>query len=91
MDGSEWREYILQVYATRRATEGRKLRNHMAPACDPEGDRDHAERARIRESLRKDSCRVAFLEAVPPTRNRSVTARRAILLPATGSRSCSLS
>lgn len=64
---SERREYALQLFAARRVAEVRELRERAAGLdAELKAARDRGERARIRETLRKDTRRLGFLEAVPP-------------------------
>jgi len=71
-DGNGWlpaerRELLLQVFAARRVEEVRELRERVArqqAGLKAAGGR--AERAAVREALRTDSCRLEFLEAIPP-------------------------
>lgn len=64
---SELREHSLTVFAARRVTEVRELRERVAARqAEIEGARDRSERAAVREALGKDTRRLEFLEAIPP-------------------------
>lgn len=64
---SERREYALQLFAARRVTEVRELREHVTgQRAELTAAKDRAERTRIRDDLRKNTQRLEFLEAIPP-------------------------
>jgi hypothetical protein len=64
---AERREFFLQVFAARRVEEVRELRERVARRqAGLKAAQGRAERDPIRDALRKDSCRLEFLEAIPP-------------------------
>jgi hypothetical protein len=64
---SERRETALTLFAARRVTEVRELRERVtARRAELEEAKGRSERAPLREELRKDSRRLEFLEAIPP-------------------------
>lgn len=64
---AERRELSLQVFAARRVTEVHELRERVArQQADLKATKGRAERAPIRDALRKDGRRLEFLEAIPP-------------------------
>jgi hypothetical protein len=64
---SERREYALDIFAGRRNTEVRELRDQVkARQAELNAAKDLAERAQVRSTLRKATGRLEFLEAIPP-------------------------
>ena len=64
---SERREYALDLFAARRVTEVRQLRERVkAREAELYATKGRAERAQVRGELRKDTSRLKFLEAIPP-------------------------
>jgi hypothetical protein len=64
---SERRDLALTLFAARRVTEVRDLRERVsARRSDLEEAKGRSERAALREALRKDTRRLEFLEAIPP-------------------------
>jgi hypothetical protein len=64
---SERREYALTLFASRRVTEVRELRERVtARRAELEDAKGRPERAAVREALGKDTRRLEFLEAIPP-------------------------
>jgi hypothetical protein len=64
---SERREYALDLFAARRVTEVRELRDRVkALQAELKATKGRAERAQVRGELRKATSRLEFLEAIPP-------------------------
>lgn len=63
---SERREAALTLLAVQRMTEVRELRERVTPRrAELEESKGQSERVPLREALRKDTCRLEFLEAIP--------------------------
>jgi hypothetical protein len=64
---AERREQALTLFTSDRIAEVRKLRARVAARlADLTAAAGNAEQATVREALRKDTCRLEYLEAIPP-------------------------
>ena len=64
---AERREFVLQMFAARRVEEVPELRERVTrQQAALKAAKGQAERGPIRDALRKDTCRLEFLEGIPP-------------------------